>query len=125
VFDCYRPLSIQKQLWALLPDERYVIDPRKGSRHNRGAAVDVTLIDAKGNELEMPTDYDDFSERAHRDYRLLPPSALRNRELLERIMTRHGFQGLATEWWHFDAEGWEHYPVLDQPLELLEEQTRS
>jgi D-alanyl-D-alanine dipeptidase len=55
VFDCYRPLSIQKQLWALLPDERYVIDPRKGSRHNRGAAVDVTLVDAKGNELEMPT----------------------------------------------------------------------
>jgi D-alanyl-D-alanine dipeptidase len=125
VFDCYRPLSIQKQLWALLPDERYVIDPRKGSRHNRGAAVDVTLVDAKGNELEMPTAYDDFSERAHRDYRLLPPSALRNRELLERIMTRHGFQGLATEWWHFDAEGWEQYPVLDQPLELLEEQTRS
>lgn len=64
--------------------------------------------------------YDNFSERAHRDYRLLPPSTLRNRELLERIMTRHGFQGLATEWWHFDAEGWEHYPVLDHPFELLE-----
>jgi zinc D-Ala-D-Ala dipeptidase len=91
VFDCYRPLSIQKQLWALLPDERYVIDPRKGSRHNRGAAVDVTLVNAKGNELEMPTAYDDFSERAHRDYRPLPPSVLRNRELLKRIMTRHGW----------------------------------
>jgi hypothetical protein len=104
-FDCYRPLSIQKQLWAFLPDERYVIDPRKGPRHNRGAAVDVTLVDAKGNELEMPTAYDNFSERAHRDYRLLPPSTLRNRELLERIMTRHGFQGLATEWVAFRRRG--------------------
>jgi D-alanyl-D-alanine dipeptidase len=116
VFDCYRPLSIQKQLWALLPDERYVIDPRKGSRHNRGAAVDVTLVDLKGNELEMPTPYDEFSESAHRDYLLLPASALRNRDLLERVMTRHGFQGLPTEWWHFDAQGWEQYPILDQPL---------
>lgn len=125
MFDCYRPLSIQKQLWALLPDERYVINPRKGSRHNRGAEVDVTLVDAKGDELEMPTAYDDFSERAHRDHILLPASAIHNRELLEHIMTHHGFQGLATEWWHFDAEGWEHYPVLNQPLELLEEQTGS
>ena len=116
VFDCYRPLSIQKQLWALLPDERYVIDPRKGSRHNRGAAVDVTLIDVKGNELEMPTPYDEFSERAHRDYLLLPANAIRNRDLLERVMTRHDFQGLPTEWWHFDAQGWEQYPILDQPL---------
>ena len=64
----------------------------------------------------MPTAYDDFSERAHRDHMLLPASAIRNRELLERIMTRHGFQGLATEWWHFDAEGWEQYQILDQPL---------
>jgi D-alanyl-D-alanine dipeptidase len=97
VFDCYRPLSIQKQLWALLPDERYVIDPRKGSRHNRGAAVDATLVDLKGNEREMPTPYDEFSERAHRDYLLLPANAIRNRDLLERVMTRHGFQGLPME----------------------------
>ncbi len=116
IFDCYRPLSIQKQLWALLPDERYVTDPRKGSRHNRGAAVDVTLVDLKGNELEMPTPYDEFSERAHRDYLLLPANAIRNRDLLERVMVGHGFQGLPTEWWHFDAQGWEQYSILDQPL---------
>ncbi|MGH9905385.1 MAG: M15 family metallopeptidase [Pyrinomonadaceae bacterium] len=64
----YRPLSVQKRLWRLVPDERYVADPQKGSRHNRGAAVDVSLVDASGRELPMPTDYDDFTERAHRDY---------------------------------------------------------
>ncbi len=113
VFDGYRPLAIQKKFWALVPDERYVANPAKGSRHNRGAAVDLTLIHADGSEVTMPTPYDDFTEKAHRDYMKLPAEALHNRELLERVMVKHGFIPFATEWWHFDAPGWESYPIMD------------
>ena len=116
VYDCYRPPSVQREMWALVPDERYVADPAKGSRHNRGAAVDVTLIDGDGAPLVMPTGFDDFSERAHRDYADLPPTVRANRALLERVMSDAGFAGLPTEWWHFDAVGWEQYEVLDTPL---------
>ena len=119
VFDCYRPLSVQRRFWALVPDERYVADPAKGSRHNRGAAVDVSLADAGGRELPMPTGYDDFSQRAHRDWAGAPAEAAKNRALLERVMARHGFVGLATEWWHFDAAGWEKFPVEDVPFEAV------
>lgn len=117
IFDCFRPLSVQKKLWNLVPDERYVADPKKGSRHNRGAAVDVSLVDASGRELPMPTGYDDFTERAHRDYMRLPAAAIKNRALLETIMRQHGFDGLPTEWWHFDFKGWERFPVSDQPID--------
>jgi D-alanyl-D-alanine dipeptidase len=116
LFDCYRPLSIQKELWALVPDERYVADPAKGSRHNRAAAVDLTLADSSGAELPMPSEYDEFTERAHRDYAGGTPEQLANRARLEEAMSAEGFEGLATEWWHFDAPGWERYPVLDVPL---------
>lgn len=116
VYDCYRPLSIQKKFWSLVPDERYVANPAKGSRHNRGAAVDLTLVDARGRELPMPTGYDDFTPRAHRDFKDLPAEAIRNRELLEQVMQSHGFEPLPSEWWHFDAQGWERYPVMDHPL---------
>ncbi len=111
VFDCYRPLAVQRKLWAAVPDERYVADPAKGSRHNRGAAVDLTLVTAGGDELEMPTGYDDFTERAHRDYEAVSKRARRNRALLERVMVKHGFVGLATEWWHFDDREWDKCPV--------------
>jgi D-alanyl-D-alanine dipeptidase len=117
VYDCYRPLSVQKKFWALVPDERYVADPAKGSRHNRGMAVDLTLVDRQGKELPMPTGYDDFTPRAHRDSTDAPREALRNREVLERAMARRGFAPLPTEWWHFDAPGWERHPVLDIPLD--------
>jgi D-alanyl-D-alanine dipeptidase len=113
VFDCYGPLSIQRGLWALVPDERYVADPAKGSRHNRGAAVDLTLVRQDGTELPMPTGYDDFSQRAHRDHHNLPQVAITNRTLLERVMTKHGFVGLPTEWWHFDDVDPEKHPVED------------
>jgi zinc D-Ala-D-Ala dipeptidase len=119
VFDCYRPLSVQRKFWALVPDERYVANPGKGSRHNRGAAVDLTLVREDGTELPMPTAYDDFTERAHRDYIKLPQEAIKDRELLEWIMARHGFVPLPTEWWHFDFAGWEKYPVLDVPFSGL------
>jgi D-alanyl-D-alanine dipeptidase len=113
VWDCYRPLSVQRVFWALLPDERYVANPVKGSRHNRGAAVDLTLVDAYGRELPMPTPHDDFSERAHRDFMDLPAEVIGNRARLEKAMVRHGFVPFPTEWWHFDSEGWESLPILD------------
>lgn len=116
VWDCYRPLSVQRRFWELVPDPRYVADPKKGSRHNRGAAVDLTLTDARGRELEMPTGYDDFSERAHRTSTAGSPAARANAKTLEAAMERRGFKGLPTEWWHFDFSGWERFPLLDEPL---------
>ena len=117
IFDGYRPLSVQKKFWNILPDERYVADPAKGSRHNRGAAVDVTLADLAGNPLAMPSDYDDFSEKAHRDYAGASLEAKKNCALLEAAMKAEGFDPFPTEWWHFDAPGWERYPVSDFSLE--------
>ncbi len=116
IFDCYRPLSIQKKFWALVPDERYVANPAKGSRHNRGAAVDVSLADSSRKELVMPSGFDDFSKRAHRNWKGSSPAARRHMKLLEAVMERHGFVGLPTEWWHFDAKGWKRFPVEDVPL---------
>jgi zinc D-Ala-D-Ala dipeptidase len=119
VWDCYRPLAMQRTLWAALPDERYVGNPQKGSRHNRGSAVDVTLVDSQGVELQMPTGFDEFSARAHRDYRNLPQQVIQNRKLLETLMTKAGFIPLPQEWWHFDDRTWPNFGVLDVPLESL------
>lgn len=119
VWDCYRPLSVQKKFWALVPDERYVANPAKGSRHNRGAAVDLTLVRADGSEVPMPTPHDDFTERAHRNYMDLPDDVKANRALLEKVMVKHGWSPLPTEWWHFDSEGWESYPVMDIDFDAL------
>lgn len=117
VFDCYRPLSVTKKMWEVLPDSRYVANPARGSRHNRGAAVDVSLVDLKtGIELEMPTDYDDFSQKAWRDYDGNKPQVKKNSDLLASMMKKHGFEPLITEWWHFDAEGWEKFSILDVSL---------
>jgi zinc D-Ala-D-Ala dipeptidase len=113
IFDGYRPLSVQKKFWEIMPDERYVADPKKGSRHNRGAAVDLTLIDKNGNEIPMPTPYDDFTEKASRNYMDLSSQIIINRKFLEDLMAKYGFTGLPTEWWHFDYEGWEKYDILD------------
>ena len=120
IFDGYRPLSVQWKMWEVYPHAGYVADPRKGSRHNRGAAVDVTLIRlADGTELPMPTPYDDFTEKAHRNFKDLPDEVIRNRQLLEQVLTRNGFVGLQTEWWHFDDKDWRNYPILD--VEITDE----
>lgn len=119
LFDCYRPRPVQRLLWAVVPDERYVAHPDKGSRHNRGAAVDLTLVDKAGRELPMPTPFDDFTEKAHRDYRKLPPEVLANRQRLEAAMGRHGFVPMPTEWWHFDGEDAGSYPLDDVGFETL------
>lgn len=119
VLDAYRPLSVQKKMWEILPDERYVANPAKGSRHNRGAAVDVTLIDKDGKELEMPSAFDHFGPESHRDYQGGSEQARKNRKILQDAMEAEGFVGLPTEWWHFDDPEWEKYPILDIPLEEL------
>lgn len=113
LFDAYRPLSVQRRLWEKMPDERYVANPAQGSRHNRGYAVDVTLVDAQGRELPMPTEFDEFSEKAHLDFQDLPDDVLRNRATLQEAMKSEQFEPLATEWWHFDAPGWQQQPVMD------------
>lgn len=117
VFDGYRPLSVQKRMWAKFPLEGYIADPAKGSHHNRGAAVDVTLVDAGGDELPMPSAYDEFSERAHRSYGGGTPNERRNRGLLRREMEKEGFAGISTEWWHFNDRDAGRYPILDFPID--------
>jgi D-alanyl-D-alanine dipeptidase len=116
IYDAYRPLSIQWKLWEVVPNEDYVANPKKGSRHNRGAAVDLTIVDSLGNELEMPTPYDDFTEKAWQTYEDLPDPVKNNRALLKETMIRHGFLSLKSEWWHFDFHGWEKFDILDEPL---------
>ena len=120
VWDAYRPLSVQRKMWNLIRDERYVSNPAKNKgRHTRGTAVDVTLIDRLGRELPMPSDFDDFSERADRNYAGGTAEQRRNRAILQNVMEKHGFVGYPTEWWHFDLKGWEKYPVLDISPEQL------
>lgn len=123
IWDAYRPLSVQKIFWEIYPNENYVADPVKGSRHNRGCAVDLTLVDLKtGKELVMPSNFDDFSEKASRDYEKMDSEARKNCKLLEATMEKHGFKGLSSEWWHFDfvgvgievgKEAWKQYSVTD------------
>ncbi|MGE5402280.1 MAG: M15 family metallopeptidase [Ignavibacteriales bacterium] len=116
VFDGYRPLSVQRKLWEIMPDSRYVANPKNGSRHNRGAAVDLTLIDSTGRELDMGTPYDDFTEKAHRNFDKLPAEVIENRKLLENAMVKYGFEPLDTEWWHFDYSGWKNFSILDYEI---------
>ncbi len=119
VYDCYRPRPVQAKLWALVPDDRYVANPKNGSRHNRGAAIDLTLVDKNGVELAMPTPYDDFTSRAHRSYQDLPAEALKNRATLEAAMVAQGFLPLPTEWWHFDDPDSKQYPMSEISFDSL------
>ena len=119
IWDAYRPLSVQRAMWKTLPDERFVAEPSKGGRHNRGAAVDVTLVDANGVELTMPTAHDDFSEKAGAHFNLVPPEVFKNRAKLQQVMTTHGFALFESEWWHFDDADWKRYDALDVPFEVL------
>ena len=120
IWDGFRPKAAQWKFWELVPDPRYVSDPRKGGRHTRGTTVDLTLVDLKtGKELIMPTPFDDFTEKAWSNYQSLPQVALNNRTLLQNIMQKYGFEPVKTEWWHFDFQNWQNYPVLDiSPEEL-------
>lgn len=134
IWDGYRPFSVQEIFWDICPDARYVGQPVKalnldgteemikGSKHNRGSAIDLTIVDLKtGNEVKMPSEFDDFSEKAHRDYSKMDAEAAKNCKLLEDLMKQEGFIPLDTEWWHFDDENWQQCPLLDVTFDQLEQ----
>jgi D-alanyl-D-alanine dipeptidase len=117
LWDCYRPLSVQRELWRLVPRKGFVADPSRGSHHNRAAAVDVGLAAADGSEVPLPTGFDAFEPRARADAVAgVAPAARANRELLRRAMEAEGFRVNRMEWWHFDAPEARGAPVLDVPL---------
>jgi len=121
IYDGYRPLSVQQTMWDLIHDERYVSNPSKNKgRHTRGTAVDVTLVDRAGNELAMPTPFDDFTEKAHRDSPAWTPEQRANSLKLQEAMTKYGFLPYPFEWWHFDYQDWEKYPPLNISFEDLQ-----
>lgn len=120
IYDAYRPYRATVQFYETYGDTTYVASPYRGSRHNRGCAVDLTLVDLKtGKELAMPTPYDDFTARAHADHPLEEGEAVANRELLISIMEKYGFKVYRYEWWHFDFVGWEEFELLDISFEDL------
>ena len=117
IYDAYRPYAVTVKFYQVTTATNYVADPRKGSKHNRGCAIDLGLIDLKtGKEMDMPTGFDSFSKKAGADYPNLPKQEITNRELLKSVMQAHGFRVLSTEWWHYDFNGWARYPLLDIPF---------
>jgi zinc D-Ala-D-Ala dipeptidase len=116
LYDCYRPLSVQWLLWKVMPVPGYVADPRKGSNHNRGAAVDLTLVTLEGAEVEMPTAYDAFTKAAHQGYAGGTATSRAHRELLRQALMAAGFTPNPMEWWHFDFKGSLQWPVRDDPM---------
>jgi len=120
-FDCYRPLTIQKKMWKIYPDKRYVANPTKGSNHNRGSAIDITLVDNLGNELDMGTAFDFFGRKAHHAYLNLPKQVLENRKLLKSVMEANGFWSITSEWWHYNLEKSYQYKVSDFKTECDEQ----
>ena len=115
LFDCYRPLSVQKKMWKILPGTHYVANPAKGSKHNRGAAVDLTLVDAQGKELNMGTPFDFFGKEAHHTYTEYPKEVLENRKLLKETLNKYNFKSIYSEWWHY-----EYRPEMQSKVENFE-----
>ncbi|HEX9401616.1 MAG TPA: M15 family metallopeptidase [Anaeromyxobacter sp.] len=118
LYDCYRPLAVQREMWRLFPRKGFVADPAKGSNHNRGAAVDVGLAARDGSEIELPTPFDAFEPRARADATAgVSKAARRNRDLLRAAMEAAGFRVNRVEWWHYDAPEARGAPVLDVALD--------
>ena len=115
LFDCYRPLSVQKKMWKILPGTDYVANPAKGSKHNRGAAVDLTLVDAQGKELNMGTPFDFFGKEAHHTYTEHSKEVLENRKLLKETLNKYNFKSIYSEWWHY-----EYRPEMQSKVENFE-----
>jgi D-alanyl-D-alanine dipeptidase len=105
LYDCYRPRAIQKKMWRIVPDANFVANPKKGSIHNRGGAVDISLVDSVGNELNMGTKFDFFGEEASHNYQNLSDEILSNRRFLKEIMLQHNFKSFDSEWWHYNLKG--------------------
>ena len=104
LFDCYRPLDIQKRMWAIVSDPQYVANPAKGSIHNRGGAVDITLVDFDGKELDMGTKFDFFGKEAGHDFQGFSTEIKKNRNLLRKIMSASHFNTFNSEWWHYNLK---------------------
>ena len=122
VHDAYRPWYVTKVFWDATPPDKhdFVADPATGSKHNRGCAVDMTLYDLKtGRPAEMPSLYDEMSERASPAYTGGTAAERERRDLLRRVMESHGFTVYEHEWWHFDYKDWQSYPILNVPFEQL------
>ncbi len=121
IFDGYRPYSATVKFYEVYRDTTYVASPYKGSRHNRGCALDLTLIDLKtGQELEMPTGWDSFKKEAWPSTPVADPKIRANRKLLIDVMEQHGFKVNSSEWWHFDFVGWQKFAVMDIDFKELE-----
>jgi zinc D-Ala-D-Ala dipeptidase len=117
LWDCYRPLSVQRAMWKLVPVRGLVADPdRGGSHHNRGTAVDASLVDLAGDDVAMPSAHDDFTRAGRRDSPCKNPQAAKHRSILRAAMEAAGFTTIKMEWWHFDAPNAGRAPLLDQPL---------
>jgi len=123
LYDCYRPLSVQRAMWKVYPHDGFVADPKKGSLHNRAAAVDVGLSAPDGSELPMPTRFDAFERRA-RAFATegIPPELRRRRDRLRAAMEAEGFVVNPLEWWHFAARDARRFPILDVPLDVKAEE---
>lgn len=122
IYDAYRPYSITELMWEYVKDDRYAADPKKGSRHNRGCAVDLTIIElSSGEELEMPTPYDDFTNKAHHAYMNLERHVIKNRALLKSLMEKYGFESITSEWWHYDFKGWSKYELMNISFSKIKE----
>lgn len=122
VFDAYRPWYVTKMFWDAVPPDKheFVADPAKGSRHNRGCAVDLTLYDLKsGQEVEMTGAYDEMSERSYPTYAGGTREQRARRDLLRRAMEKQGFAIYESEWWHFDYRDWKHYAIQNVPFEEI------
>jgi len=122
IFDAYRPWSVTKKFWDETPREKriYVANPRQGSKHNRGCAVDLSFYDPlTGQEISMPSMYDDFSHHAAVQYGGGTTEERAARDLLRQLMTSEGFIVNADEWWHYDYRDWREYRILDIPFEQL------
>ena len=116
IHDGYRPWSVTKIFWDATPDDKkeFVADPAKGSRHNRGCAVDLSMFDLKtGKLVEMPSSYDEMSERSHINYQGGTEEARRLRDMLRAAMEAEGFAVYEPEWWHYDYKDWKEYPILN------------
>jgi D-alanyl-D-alanine dipeptidase len=121
IFDAYRPYKVTVKIWKLVQDEKYAANPAKGSNHNRGTAIDLTLVDMRtGKMLPMGTDYDNFSQAAHHNFKDLPPEVLNNRKKLLTLMEKYGFEPIETEWWHYGWVDDRNYEVLDIDFQEME-----
>lgn len=122
IFDGYRPWSVTKVFWDSTPEEKriFVADPRQGSRHNRGCAVDLSLTDLKtGKQVQMPGAYDEMTDRSHIDYKGGSEESRRLRDLLRGAMESEGYAVYEPEWWHYDYKDWKEYPILNVPFEKI------